>query len=65
MTQISVVRGDLIFLQWENGIEEFRKKEHQLRLLGFRKVEHDFDFLNIYVTYKLKKKRIILTILLS
>ena len=62
---LNIVSGDFIFKEWdENGWELFKKKEHELRMQGFRKTNTDFDALNMYITYKRKKKRIVLTMLL-
>lgn len=63
---VNIIQGDFIFYDWkENGWKEFSRKEHDLRMRGFRKVNHEFDYLNLYVTYKCKKKRITLTMALS
>lgn len=62
---LNIVRGNFTFCAWhENGWKDLQKKEHELRLQGYRKVNQDFDYLNMYVTYKRKKKRIVLTMLL-
>lgn len=59
---ISIIRGDFIFHQWEDeDFKAFHRKENELRKQGFRKVNQDYDYLNMYVTYKRKKKRITLT----
>ena len=63
---LNIIQGDVIFYDWkENSWEELKRKEHELRLQRFRKVTQEFDFLNMYVTYKRKKKRITLTMALS
>jgi hypothetical protein len=63
---INMVRGNFLFCDWkENGWNDFRKKEYEIRRQGYRKVEHEYDSLNQYVTYKRKKKRVVLTMLLS
>lgn len=63
---LNIIQGDFIFYDWkENSWKDLSRKEHELRLQGFRKVNQEFDYLNMYVTYKRKKKRITLTMALS
>lgn len=63
---INVIKGDFIFYDWvANSWQDFSRKEHEIRIQGFRKVNQEFDYLNMYVTYKRKKKRITLTMALS
>jgi hypothetical protein len=59
---INMVRGDLKFHEWdENGWKRFKTKEHELRLNGWRKCNQEHDYLNMYTTYKKKRKQVTLT----
>jgi hypothetical protein len=63
---ISIVKGDFVFAAWEKGSsKKFRKKVHELRVQGYRKINQDCDFLNEYEYYRKKgsKKIITLTIM--
>lgn len=52
---INIVKGDFTFAQWEdNGCKDFRKKVHELKLLGYRKINQEHDFLNYYEYYRKK-----------
>jgi hypothetical protein len=63
---LNITFGDFLFCEWDKfGWKHFKGIEHHLRMLGFRKVERSFDDLNMFVTYKRKKKRITITMLLS
>ena len=63
---INIIKGDFVFYDWkEKSWEDFNRKEHEVRLQGFRKVNQEYDYLNMYVVYKRKKKRITLTMALS
>lgn len=66
MCHLNIVQGDFVFADWDrNGWSDFKKKEHELRVQGFRKVEREFDSQNMYETYRKKKKRVTLTMMLS
>lgn len=57
---------DYVFCDWkEDGWKSFKKREHELRKQGFRKVEQEHCLQDMCVTYKRKKQRITLVMLLS
>lgn len=63
---IDIVKGDFIFADWEDGgYKSFKKKIHELRILGYRKVNQEHDSLNYYEYYRRKnhKKIIIVTLM--
>jgi hypothetical protein len=63
---LNQIKGDYIFYDWkENAWKEFKKKEHELRLQGFRKINKEYGHQDLYITYKNKEKRIMLTMVLS
>lgn len=60
---INIVRGDFRFAEWEeNGWKDFNKKVHELRVLGYRKINREHDYLNYYEYYRRKGKRKIITL---
>lgn len=60
---ISITRGDFIFAQWEeDGYKKFRRKIHELRCAGYRKVDQEHDFLNYYEYYKKKGRKKVITV---
>lgn len=63
---LNMIPGDFIFYEWkECAWKDFHKKENELRQQGFRKVNQDFEFQELCVIYKKKKRRITLTMALS
>lgn len=62
---LNMIQGDFIFHYWkDNAWRDFRRKENELRKQGFRKVNQEFEFQELYMTYKRKKKRVTLTMAL-
>lgn len=62
---INIVKGDYKFACWEpEAYKEYRKKIHELRCAGYRKVGIDHDYLNYYEFYKRKNKKKIITVTL-
>jgi hypothetical protein len=65
MHHVNQIQGDYIFFEWkEHAWKQFRKKEHELRLQGFRKVDQEFGFQDLYITYKHKDRRVMVTMAL-
>ena len=65
---IDYTKGDFVFTSWkEDGYKNFKRKIHELRCLGYRKINQEYDFLNCYEYYrrKGKKKVIIVTLMMS
>lgn len=63
---MNIIKGDYVFHDWkENAWKEFKKKENELRSKGFRKINQDYGFQDLYITYKFKKKTVMLTMALS
>ncbi|MFD0587743.1 hypothetical protein ACFQZE_06990 [Paenibacillus sp. GCM10027627] len=63
---LNTVYGDFKFAEWEDcDWKMFRNKVQELRDLGYRKVEHFYDFSNHYQIYKKKrsKKKVVLTMM--
>lgn len=62
---LNITQGHFIFFDWKkDSWKEFQRKEHELRMQGFRKVNHEFEFQDFFVTYKRKKRRVVLTMAL-
>jgi hypothetical protein len=60
---LNIVKGDFRFAEWEeDGWKDFRKKVHELRVSGYRKVGQEYDFLNYYEYYKKKGNKEVITI---
>lgn len=60
---ILITKGDFIFASWEKGAnKQYRKKIHELRCAGYRKIGVEHDYLNIYEYYRRKGKKKIITI---
>lgn len=63
MIQVTMVAGDEQFMEWESDAwGDLSKREHELRVARYRKVEQYSDYMNSYVVYKKKKKRVMLTL---
>ncbi|MFJ8531187.1 hypothetical protein [Bacillus sp. NPDC094106] len=63
---INITKGDFIFAEWKDeDWKLFKKKVHELRLNGYRKVDEFHDFLNFYQVYKKgkSKKRVTVTMM--
>lgn len=58
---INLVGGDFRFALWNQGeFKRYKKKIHELRCEGYRKIDQDFGCLNDYEYYRKKgKKKII------
>lgn len=55
---LNIVRGDFVYAMWEEGsFKEYRRKIHELRINGYRKINEDCDYLNCYEYYRKKVKR--------
>lgn len=62
-TYLNIVRGNHIFCCWkESGWKDFDKKVHELRMMGFRKIDKELDFQNYYEYYRQKGKKKIVTV---
>lgn len=60
---LNMVDGDFIFKEWEeDGWKKFNKKIHELRVLGFRKINQEYDYLNIYEYYRKKGSKKVITV---
>jgi len=60
---INIVQGDYIFASWKDGeAKKYRKKIHELRCSGYRKIGVEYDFLNMYEHYRRKRKKKIITV---
>lgn len=60
---LSITKGDFIFASWEEGADKaYRKKIHELRCAGYRKIDTEHDFLNIYEYYRRKGKKKVITV---
>jgi hypothetical protein len=58
-----MVYGDFIFKEWDQDAwKNFRKKVHELRVAGFRKINQEHDYLNYYECYKKKNSKKVITI---
>ncbi|HDR7922666.1 TPA: hypothetical protein QCY49_000651 [Bacillus paranthracis] len=63
---INVTEGDFIFAEWKDeDWKRFKKKVHELRVNGYRKVNEFNDFLNSYQVYRKgkSKKRVTVTMM--
>ena len=62
---IDYTKGDFVFTSWkEDGYKNFKRKIHELRCLGYRKINQEDDFLNHYEYYRRKGKKKVITVTL-
>lgn len=60
---ILMTKGDFIFASWKKGADkQYRRKVHELRCAGYRKIGVEHDSLNMYEHYRRKGKKKIITI---
>lgn len=60
---INMVRGDFKFAMWEKDAQkDYRRKIHELRVNGYRKINEECDYLNYYEYYRKKGKKKIITV---
>lgn len=60
---ISYTKGDFVFALWnDEDCKKYKKKIHELRCLGYRKINQEYDFLNCYEYYRRKGKKKVITV---
>ena len=60
---INLVQGDFVFASWEKEAnKQYRKKVHELRVAGYRKINTDHGPLNVYEHYRRKGSKKIITV---
>lgn len=60
---IYIVQGDFTYPMWEDGAyDEYRRKIHELRIKGYRKIDESRDSLNFYEYYRRKGKKKVITV---
>lgn len=51
---VSIVRGDHIFKEWEEGAwEDFKDKVQELKENGYKKVSQEHTYLNYHEYYRI------------
>lgn len=60
---MNMVKGDFRFALWEEGeYKKYKKKIHELRCQGYRKIGQENGWLNDYEYYRKNGKKKIITI---
>lgn len=60
---VNIVKGDFRFASWEKGAyKQYRKKIHELRCAGYRKIGTEHGHLDVYEYYRKKGKKKIVTV---
>lgn len=60
---LNIVQGDYRFPLWNEGeFKKYKKKIHELRCQGYRKIGQELGYLDDYEYYKRKGKKKIITI---
>lgn len=60
---VLMTKGDFRFASWKEGAyKEYKKKIHELRCAGYRKIGVEHDSLNMYEHYRKKGKKKVITV---
>lgn len=60
---VNMVHGDFIFASWKDGeAKKYRKKVHELRVSGYRKIGQEYGCMDTYEYYRKKGKKKVITL---